>query len=44
MPVTVNGDTTAEPDETFRLTLSAPTGGLVLADTQGTATIQNDDH
>jgi hypothetical protein len=42
--VTVNGDTTVEADETFRVNLSAPTGGLVLADTFGTGTIRTDDH
>ncbi len=40
--VTINGDTTAEPDETFFLNLSSPVGAT-LADSQGVATIQNDD-
>ncbi|MCA1683566.1 MAG: cadherin-like domain-containing protein, partial [Actinobacteria bacterium] len=42
--VTVNviGETVAELDETFRLNLSAPVGG-VISDSSGTATIVNDD-
>jgi len=40
--VTVNGDTTAEPAETFSVTLSAPTGAT-LAKASGTGTITNDD-
>ena len=40
--VTVNGDTTIEPDETFTVTLSAPTG-LTLGPATGTVTITNDD-
>jgi len=40
--VTVNGDTTAEPDETFTVTLSAPTN-TTLADASATGTIANDD-
>ncbi|HEX6097828.1 MAG TPA: Calx-beta domain-containing protein [Thermoanaerobaculia bacterium] len=40
--VTINGDTTPEPDETFTVQLSAP-GGAVIADGEGTGTITNDD-
>lgn len=39
--VTVNGDNTAELNETFRLVLSTPTIGYTVAN--GTATIINDD-
>jgi hypothetical protein len=40
--VTVNGDTTAEGNETFSLVLTSPTGAS-LADAGGTGTIVNDD-
>jgi hypothetical protein len=40
--VTVNGDTTAEPNETFLVTLSSPSGATI-ADAQGQGTITNDD-
>ncbi|MGH8029829.1 MAG: Calx-beta domain-containing protein, partial [Arenimonas sp.] len=40
--VTINGDTTAEANETFYVNLSAVTGAL-LADGQGVGTIVNDD-
>ena len=40
--VTVNGDTTVEPDETFLVTLSAPVNATIAA-AQGTGTIINDD-
>jgi uncharacterized repeat protein (TIGR01451 family) len=40
--VTVNGDTTVEPDETFLVNLSAASGAT-LADSQGVGTIANDD-
>src|SRR6185295_4237674 len=40
--VTVNGDTTVEPDETFFVNLSNVTGAI-LVDGQGVGTIQNDD-
>jgi plastocyanin len=40
--VLVNGDMTAEADETFTLTLSTP-GGATIADGSATGTIQNDD-
>jgi hypothetical protein len=41
--VVVLGDTTHEADETFKVTLSTPTGGASLGRTEATATIQNDD-
>jgi arylsulfatase A-like enzyme len=41
--VTVNGDTTVEPNETFTVSLSNPTNGVTLADAQGVGTITNDD-
>jgi hypothetical protein len=41
--VTVNGDTTVEPDETFLLKLSSPSKNAVISDTSGTGTILNDD-
>ncbi|MCW2275178.1 hypothetical protein M2321_002763 [Rhodoblastus acidophilus] len=41
--VTINGDTTVEPDETFFVTLSNPTNGGALAKAQGVGTISNDD-
>jgi hypothetical protein len=40
--VTVNGDTTDEPDETFVLTLSSPVNAT-LGDGSGTGTITDDD-
>jgi chitinase len=40
--VIVNGDTTAEPDETFAVNLSNPTNAVV-SDAQATATLTNDD-
>jgi Calx-beta domain/Right handed beta helix region len=42
LAVTVKGDATIEPDETFSVNLSAPEGA-VLADAQGVGTIHNDD-
>ncbi|MDB5678844.1 Calx-beta domain-containing protein [Sphingomonas bacterium] len=41
--VPIHGDTTYEPDETFTVTLSAPTGGASLGTATGTGTITNDD-
>ena len=41
--VTINGDTSAEADETFFLNLSKATNGAVIGDSQGLGTIQNDD-
>ena len=40
--VTVNGDTSFEPDETFTVTLSNPSGATI-ADGEATGTITNDD-
>ncbi|WP_293395863.1 Calx-beta domain-containing protein, partial [Nevskia sp.] len=39
----VRGDTVVEPNETFFVNLSNPTGGAVIGDGQGLGTIQNDD-
>jgi chitinase len=41
--VKVFGDTTVEPDETFSVTLSNPTGGAVVGRSDATGTIINDD-
>jgi VCBS repeat-containing protein len=41
--VNVTGDTFAEANETFNVTLSGPTTGTVLSDPVGTATIVSDD-
>jgi uncharacterized protein len=41
--VPIIGDTTVEPNETFNVTLSAATGGLVLGDASGVGSITNDD-
>lgn len=41
--VTVRGDATKEPAETFTLKLTSPNGGFTIADAAGTATITNDD-
>ncbi len=41
--VLVIGDTVYEQDETFAVTLSSPTSGLILGTTTATATILNDD-
>src|SRR5262249_5993790 len=42
--VTVYGDTAVEPDETFAVVLSSPSGGgFALGRDQGTGTIRNDD-
>ncbi len=41
--VTVFGDTTAETDETFAVTLSSPSTGLSIGRAVGTGTILNDD-
>ena len=40
--VTVNGDVSVEPNETFTMTLSNPSGGVLL-DATGTGTIVDDD-
>ena len=39
----VRGDTTVEPNETFFVNLTNPTGGSVIGDAQGIGTIVNDD-
>ena len=41
--VTVNGDTTVEPNETFSVNLSGATNGGTITKSQGTGTIVNDD-
>jgi subtilisin-like proprotein convertase family protein len=41
--VPVVGDTTFEPNETFAVNLTAPTGGAAISDAQGIGTINNDD-
>lgn len=41
--VTINGDTTVEPDETFTVNLSH-LSGATMNDGQGVGTIQDDDH
>jgi hypothetical protein len=41
--VVVLGDTTVEPDETFHVVLSNPTGQIQLVRASGTGTILNDD-
>jgi hypothetical protein len=43
IPVTVFGDTNVEPNETFTVVLSSPTGQIQLARPVGTGTILNDD-
>ena len=44
IPITVNGDTIVELDETINITLSSPTGGATITGTNpSTLTIQNDD-
>ena len=41
--VTVNGDTTCEPSETFVVNLSGATNLAAIGDSQGVGTIQNDE-
>jgi VCBS repeat-containing protein len=41
--VAIAGDTVIEPDETYTVTLSAPTGGASLGDSSGAGTIVNND-
>jgi hypothetical protein len=43
VPVTVLGDAAKEPNETIRLNLSAASSGTVISDSQGSATIVDDD-
>ena len=42
--VTVNGDTTVEPAESFYVKLAAPGAGTAIADGTGRGTITNDDY
>jgi hypothetical protein len=42
IPVTINGDTTFEPNETFFVNLTTPVNATI-SDTQGQGTITNDD-
>jgi predicted extracellular nuclease len=39
----ISGDTAYEPNETFTVALSNPTGGVTITDGSGTGTITNDD-
>ncbi len=41
--VVINGDTKVESTETFQVSLSAPSSGVILADGTGVGTLQNDD-
>lgn len=41
--IAIQGDLVAEPNETFSVTLSAPTGGASLGDASAVGTIRNDD-
>jgi glucose/arabinose dehydrogenase len=41
--VTVNGDTTFEPNETFFVNLTNPSANATISDNQGAGTITNDD-
>lgn len=41
--VTINGDTTFESDEFFKLQLTNPTTGVVITDSEGSGIIQNDE-
>lgn len=41
--VPIDGDTTVEPNETFIVGLTNPTGGATISDATGTGTITNDD-
>lgn len=41
--VTVNGDTTVEPNESFFVNVTNPSSGLTIVDGQGQGTITNDD-
>ncbi|CAL1549070.1 unnamed protein product, partial [Lymnaea stagnalis] len=42
--VLVSGDVSVEPNETFFVNLSGPTGGATITDGQGLGTITNDDN
>ena len=41
--IVINGDTTVEPTETFKINLSGATNGAVIADGEAIITIKNDD-
>jgi hypothetical protein len=41
--VTVNGDTTSEPNETFTVNLAGPSHGVTISVPSATGTILNDD-
>ena len=41
--ITINGDTTIEPNESFSVLLSNPSAGYTIADSTGIGTIRNDD-
>jgi len=41
--ISVNGDTTVEPDETFTVSITAPNGYTLASNTSATGTIVNDD-
>lgn len=41
--IAITGDTVVEPDETFTITLTSPTGGSTLGTASATGTITNDD-
>jgi len=41
--VTILGDTTQEPDETFQVSLTSPSAGIALGDPTAVGTILNDD-
>ena len=43
IPIPISNDTTVEPNRTFTLNLSAPTGGATLGRASATMTIRNDD-
>ncbi len=44
VPVTIYSDTTTEPTETFKLTLSNPTSGSAISNNTGIGTILDDDN
>lgn len=43
LAIAINGDITFEPDETFAVNLSGPTGGAIISRSKGSGTIVNDD-
>jgi hypothetical protein len=42
--IKLTNDTVSEPDRTIAVTLSSPTGGLVIGRGVGVASILDDDH